>query len=170
MKTLPFVVLVLFLALILSGCEKKAQKIFSPEKALQIAAQTQEAQALINYRNRALSECLEKKVVRSCESEWVTCRDNAWVVQYVLTSQCPVKSDGRLGMNFVIDGFDGKVISHYPEREYFANDKFCYDNGDCISGTVGENKECLNFIAAPFAHFTPASSTCLCQAGQCILK
>lgn len=166
MKSYQLLSVILLFALMMAGCGKKAPVMFPAQKALQIAAQTPEAKAIITYRNAALAACLEKKVVRSCDSEWVTCRDNAWVVQYLLTAQCPVKSDGRLGMNFVIDGLSGEIISHYPEVEYFADERFCRDDADCLGGKT----ECLNFIAAPFAHVEETTSPCRCQGGQCILK
>ncbi|MCC6758897.1 MAG: hypothetical protein IT395_04650 [Candidatus Omnitrophica bacterium] len=172
MKKYRSLLLIVSVVLILSGCGKKELQMFPPEKALQIALQTKEAQALLNYRNGALAGCLEKKVVKSCDSEWVTCRDNAWVVQYLLTPQCPVpvagtgQGDGRLGMNFVIDGMTGDIISHYPEVEYFANDRFCRDDADC----VGDSKECLNFAAAPFSHSEGNPVSCRCREAQCILK
>ncbi len=166
MKKYRSLLLIVSVVLILSGCGKKEPQMFPPEKALQIALQTKEAQALLNYRNGALAGCLEKKVVKSCDSEWVTCRDNAWVVQFLLTLQCLVNGDGRLGMNFVIDGMSGDIISHYPEVEYFTDDRFCRDDGDC----VGSNKECLNFAAAPFAHLDMDPAPCRCQEAQCILR
>lgn len=166
MKKFQGLLLMFSFVLLLSGCGKKEPQMFPAEKAMQIAFQTKEAQALLNYRNGALAGCLEKKVVKSCDSEWVTCRDNAWVVQYLLTPQCPVKGDGRLGMNFVIDGMSGEIISHYPEVEYFANDRFCRDDGDCVGGS----KECLNFAAAPFAPLGTDPASCRCQESQCILK
>ncbi len=164
-----YLIFLCFVMLIISGCGKKTPDIISEQKALRIAAKTPEVAALLSYQNAALVSCMNIKVMRSCDSQWVTCRDNAWVVQYALSVQCPVVSDGRLGMNFVIDGLTGKIISRYPEKDYFQNPIFCRDQGDCVGGIKNNKQECLNFIAAPFAHFQ-ASASCLCQKGQCILK
>jgi hypothetical protein len=157
-----------FLILIL-GYGKKAWGDNLADKALRIAADTAEVKALLSYRQGALASCLQVKIARSCDSQWVTCRDHAWVVQYQLSLQCPVKGDGRLGMNFVIDEISGQIISHYPEIEYFENVSFCRDDADCVGGKVENQSECLNFIAAPFANFQTVSP-CQCQQGHCILK
>lgn len=163
-----FVFLIVFLISVL-GCHKSAAENSSAQRALRIAANTAEVKALMAYRQAALASCLKITIARSCDSEWVTCRDNAWVVQYLLSAQCPVESDGRLGMNFVIDEESGQIISCYPEIEYFNDVSFCRDDADCIGGVGdGENK-CVNFVAAPFAHFQIAVP-CQCQQGQCILK
>lgn len=151
------------------GCYKSEADNSSAQKALRIAADTAEVKALMAYRQAALASCLQVTIARSCDSEWVTCRDDAWVVQYLLSTQCPVKSDGRLGMNFVIDENSGQIISHYPELEYFNDVSFCRDDVDCIGGVVDGQNQCVNFVAAPFAHFQ-ITVPCQCQQGQCILK
>lgn len=161
-------VIFVFLILIL-GYEKKAWSDNSTDKALRIAADTAEVKALLSYRQGVLASCLKVTIARSCDSEWVTCRDNAWVVQYLLSLQCPVQGDGRLGMNIVIDDVSGQIISHYPEIEYFEDVSFCRDDADCVGGKADNQNKCLNFVAAPFANFQTVSP-CQCQRGHCILK
>lgn len=102
----------------------------------------------------------------------MTCIDNAWVVQYTLHASCPVKSDGRLAANFLIDGVSGKIISKYPEVEYFENPQFCRDQADCLCGPGGNfanaAPHCMNFIHAPFADGTISTcSQCICKSGLC---
>ena len=164
-----YIVLLSVLLILFLGCNQKGLRPLSADKVLRIAANTAEVKALVTYHQAALASCLKVTIVRSCDSQWVTCRDNAWVVQYILSAQCPVKSDGRLGMNFVIDETSGKIISHYPEIEYFDDDSFCRDDDDCIGGVVDGQNQCVNFVAAPFANFQTVSP-CQCQQGHCILK
>ncbi len=163
-----FVFFIVFLISVL-GCNKSSADNSSAQKALRIAADTAEVKALLSYRQGVLASCVLIKIARSCDSQWVTCRDNAWVVQYLLSPQCSVKGDGRLGMNFVIDEISGQIISHYPEIEYFEDASFCRDDADCVGGKAENQSECLNFIAAPFANFQTISP-CQCQQGHCILK
>jgi hypothetical protein len=156
------------------GCQAKKETMsISADAAFAIAQKTPEVKALRTLYDGALQECLETKVVRPCDSQgWVTCVDNAWVVQYELSAACPVKSDGRLAANFLIDGMSGKVISKYPEVEYFADPQFCRDNADCLCSRVGNfantGVTCLNFIHAPFKQdvISPCGQ-CICKNGRC---
>lgn len=147
--------------------KNEAQSI-SPEQAQAIAEKAPETEALLTYHHGALASCLERKVTRTCESDYVSCRDNAWVVQYLVPETCGVKTDGRLGMYYLIDGPTGEIVSRYPELPYFQNEQFCRDDADCLGGMVKGEVDCLNFIAAPFAGFDAKQpSPCFCKAGQC---
>lgn len=169
MKFLKKLFVLSVLSLFLCGNAGKSPLLLSPEKALRIAAGTPEARALAAYRNGALSDCLSVKVMRSCDSQWVTCRDNAWVVEYLPSGHCPVKGDGRLGMYFVVDGTTGQIISRYPELEYFSDPRFCRDDADCLAVKDKESLQCLNFIAGPFYQPSPGpgGQSCRCFKGRC---
>jgi len=152
------------------SCANSEPKMISPVEALAITEKTPEAQALLNYRNGVLASCIKKEVVRTCDSGYVSCRDNAWVVQF-LTDECPVRADGRLGLYLLVDGLTGEVLSRYPETDYFQSETFCRDDGDCLQGQIGSTDTCLNFIAAPFYQFSPEKiGGCSCTTGQCIVK
>jgi hypothetical protein len=158
--------------LIACGRKEEVQSI-SSDQALAIAQKTPEVIALYALNNSALAQCLENKVVRPCDSEgWVTCIDNAWVVKYQLNDSCPVKSDGRLSATFLIEGASGKILSKYPEIEYFNDPQFCRDNPDCLCGASDDpastNGTCLNFIHKPFSKDGISyCGKCVCRNSRC---
>ncbi|OGX28265.1 MAG: hypothetical protein A2787_02270 [Omnitrophica WOR_2 bacterium RIFCSPHIGHO2_01_FULL_48_9] len=133
------------------GCGQNPLRPLSAPDALKIARQTAEVQALYALQNRKWAGCIEAKAERPCDSDWVTCIEDAWVVKYTLGERCGVAHDGRLGVTLLVDGKSGKVISRFPETEYFKDELYCRDDFDCscrLDPAAGE-KECKNFIYAP---------------------
>lgn len=102
--------------------------LLSRKEALIVAEGTKEAESLYKLYNGRLKNCIDKEVVKPCESDWVTCIDNAWVVQFTLSDICQIEHDGRLGLTILIDAVTGKVISRYPEAEYFKSEDYCMDD------------------------------------------
>jgi hypothetical protein len=119
-------------------------------------------------------------VERSCDSDWVTCIEDAWVVSFRARPDCPVKGDERLGVTLLIDGKSGRVISRFPELTYFQQPQFCMEDYDCLlspsSSPSSPDGTCYNFIFAPLhrieekkaeAHSSRADSVCVCRNQQC---
>ena len=126
----------------------------SRKQALLIAEQLDVVKALYDLDGGTLVNCLEKSVVRSCESQWVTCIDDAWVVEFVVGKQCPIVHDGRLNVTVVVNGQSGEIISQYPEVDYFKDNIFCRDKVDCMRMDVKNSQrqsgtqQCFNFVYA----------------------
>ena len=144
------------------------------EKAVEIAKQQREVQAFLALLGDQ-SSCVTLKAEQACKSSYVTCVDNAdaWVVQYMIDPQCEIKTDGRLGVNLLIDVVSGQVISHYPEIEYFDEPDFCLDDPDCLVVPEADSDppRCLNFIYSPLkSSFVDYSNTaCRCRGQHCQL-
>ena len=166
----------------------------SRKEALMIAEKLEVVQALYGLRGGDLVNCIEKSVVKPCDSEWVTCVEDAWVVKFTVGSQCPIKHDGRLNIVVLIDGNTGEVRSQYPEADYFKDKSFCRDKADCIQVNAKDSndqpldKQCYNFVYAQsqfsyvkedvFKDITPSaqaikdelnkiSENCVCQQSRC---
>jgi hypothetical protein len=143
----------------------------SAEDALRVANQVKEVQAFLsfNHLNQALWEdCVEREVELSCESDWVTCIDNAWVVKYFLSAMCRGDYDERLGVTLVINSKTGDIISRFPEVEYFEDPWFCRNDDDCLAQqrAIDQRIICQNFI-----YYRTSLSTslevCVCQQDRC---
>ena len=160
------------LFLMLSGCARGAEQTLSPTEALKIARQTDEVKALYDVQQKKWAQCIEEKVQKPCDSDWVTCIDHAWVVKFSISQHCHVNSDGRLGVTLLIDGRSGKVISHFPEVEYFRDEKYCHDDFDCLCHPNASQHqiECKNFIYAPLTWpATEIHRQAQCQKNVCIV-
>ncbi len=126
----------------------------SRQQALVIAEQLEVVRSLYELREGMLSNCIEKEVVKPCESGWVTCIEDAWVVKFIVGKTCSIEHDGRLNVTILIDGHKGEVISQYPEVDYFKDKYFCRDQVDCIrTDRKDKNNQvmgqpCYNFIYA----------------------
>jgi hypothetical protein len=178
------------LTMFLYGCSRPANAALSAQQALTIAQNQKEVEALYLLGDGVLKDCLLSKVERSCDSDWVSCIDEAWVVSYRLRPDCPVKGDERLGITLLIDGKDGQVISHFPELAYFQQPQFCMEDYDCtallpeataknasVSPVFFQEKgECYNFIFAPLYRMNAAESrleskdpfvACVCRDQRC---
>lgn len=146
-------VLILSAGLVLSGtgtaCAQSAVKKLTRKEALVIAESTEEAALLYTMYDGRLENCIEKEVVRPCESDWVSCIENAWVIQFTVGDICGIEQDGRLGLTILIDALTGRVLSKFPEADYFRHKRYCMDDSDCICGRVtAEGRKCYNFISA----------------------
>ncbi len=142
----------------------------SKEQALVLAKQTEVVQAFYNLKEGALKDCIKAEVLRPCDSNWVTCIEDAWVVKFRVNEECIKPENEQLGVTLLMDSKDGKVISKYPEIDYFKNPLFCMDNSDCRPGDKQtQPSECKNFIYAlmenPSAN---QNKECLCRDSRCV--
>lgn len=165
-----------FLIVVIAGCSRPAAvQLLSQEEIIAIAESVAEVKAFRELDDR-VTPCIERIVKPSCESDYVTCRDNAWVVQYQMSSDCPILSDGRLSVNLLIDGGTGEIVSRFPEIEYFQDRMFCREDYDCLCSLPQHGSaHCLNFIYEPLARDPvgslpeeePLCSECLCRDQVC---
>lgn len=160
-----------FLFVVITGCSRPAPvQLLSQEEILSIAESVPEVKAFRELDER-VTPCIERIVKPSCESDYVTCRDNAWVVQYQISSDCAIVSDGRLSVNLLIDGVTGEVVSRFPEIEYFQDRMFCREDYDCLRSVPQHGAvHCLNFIYEPLARDPLVSlpeEECLCRDQVC---
>ena len=179
------------LAVVVGGCSRwpgkeqpaepteQAQpaQLLSEEQVVAIAETVPEVKAFYSL-DRRVKPCIERVVKRSCDSDYVTCRDNAWVVQYQISQECPtpISTDGRLSVNLLIDGVTGKVISRFPEMDYFRDRQFCRNDDDCLCSLPKDHAvvRCLNFMYEPVSDNTLQDQDtgqdcggCLCQKHVC---
>jgi hypothetical protein len=156
--------LIIVLAVILRTASNKHGTML-PQHALITAEQTPEVQALYQLQEGRFANCIEKKVLRPCDSQWVTCIENAWVVEFHVGETCGVKHDGRLNIHILVDSVDGKVISRFPEAPYFQNPQYCHEPYDCFCSDA----DCVNFIYGQITpgEFVPCAD-CLCQQNICL--
>lgn len=145
--------------------------LLSRKEALVVAEGTKEAELLYKLYNGRLKNCIDKEVVKPCESNWVTCIDNAWVVQFTLSDICQIEHDGRLGLTILIDAVTGKVISRYPEAEYFKSEDYCLDDSDCSCDlTAPVQPTCNNFIFSQVKGKADLQcGVCRCSNRKCVL-
>lgn len=147
------------------GCAKPQPRMMSAEDAAAKARQVSEVQALFALNNGALASCIDIKTEKSCDSDWVTCREDAWVVKFVVGERCPVKHDGRLGVILLVDGKTGEIVSRFPEIEYFQDAGFCRDDFDCLCSADVKQAGCENFIQA---QAKMGADVTILQKGRCI--
>lgn len=149
------------------------QNLISPKKAMLIAESSPEVAALYALDNQRFVNCIEKKVVKPCDSGgWVTCVDNAWVVEFIVGETCAVKNDGRLNEMMLVDGKDGKIISRFPEVSYYTEAQYCQIDKDCMTSPYQEGKavQCLNFVYGQINEEPyDGQGPCICQEGHCVL-
>lgn len=148
---------------------KAAQKIGRKE-ALSIGRTVPEVEALYALNGGEFAECIERRVEKPCQSNWVTCIDDAWVVSFTVGNRCGVANDGRLSVTLLIDSREGEVVSKFPEIEYFESTTFCRDDFDCMA-VRGTEHQCLNFIAAQAGRQELNENTqCGCRESQCVVN
>lgn len=127
-----------------AGLTACGQKSMGEKQALAVAQNTDEVRAFYELNKGRSGECVEHNIVRPCDSDWVTCIEDAWVVRFFISEKCIEPFNERLGVTLLIDGKTGRILSKYPEMEYFQNPEFCRDSYDCMKNADG----CLNFIYA----------------------
>lgn len=150
------------------------QEYLNEQQALVIAEDTEEVNALYQLREGQFSDCIEKSVLSSCESSWVTCVDDVWVVQFSFDEKCSIEHDGRLGVTILVDALTGKIISRFPESEYFKDEKFCLEDYDCVYLSSRDNEPtCHNFVYGQLNEIynkDVVSEKCFCEKRQCSLR
>jgi hypothetical protein len=145
-------------------------RLMSQEQALAIAEGTLEAKAFLEFRHGKFAECVQRRVEKPCDSNWVTCIDDAWVVKFIVAQRCALEHDGRLDLTFLIDAKSGEVISKYPEIEYFSDPTFCRDDDDCMAVPIFEN-QCRNFVFAQADEgVVKKEISCFCSQSACAIK
>src|SRR3989338_4567133 len=113
-----------------------------PEQALKIAEDSKEVKAFLNLNIEDWEDCIFHKVEKPCDSGWVTCIEDAWVVKYFLKGSCAPLFDERLGVTLLIDAKNGNIISRFPEVMYFEDQGYCMEDYDC-SGSKKDGR-CKN--------------------------
>lgn len=146
-------------------------KTLTRKEALIVAESTEEAALLYTMYNGRLKNCIEKEVVKPCESDWVSCIENAWVVQFTIGDVCYVEQDGRLGLTILIDALTGRVLSRYPEAGYFRDPRYCMDDSDCLCGQANDQgRQCYNFISAQVEGVADFQCReCRCVNSECVI-
>ncbi len=154
----------------LASAQSAAQTLTRKE-ALLVAESTDEAELFYTMYNGRLKNCIEKEVVKPCESGWVTCIENAWVVQFTVGDICDIEHDGRLGLTVLIDALTGKVLSRYPEADYFRHMNYCFDDNDCVCGKpTGKGRKCFNFISGQIEGMADFQcQLCACVDNRCVI-
>lgn len=166
--SISILMITLFLTDILYG----QPSLLTRKQASIVAESTDEVKQLYDLRGGRFVNCIEKKVERPCESDWVTCVDDAWVVRFVVGNQCLIEHDGRLSVTILVDAKTKEIISRFPEVEYFLEDKYCHENYDClyIDAENSLGSMCLNFIHGYLENkAAKKSEQCWCQNNKCSL-
>ncbi len=166
-----YFILMLTAVFILFKPAESSAKLLTEEQALKIGRRTPEVKALYRLDRGRRASCINSQVDEPCESEWVSCIEEAWVVKFIFDQKC-FGHDGRLGVTLLIDAKTGKVISRFPEKEYFKEDLFCRDDFDCMRiPREGGSVTCKNFIHAPLlGQAYPNDGRCRCGEGVCISR
>lgn len=150
-------------------------KLLTADEALQVAESTEEVKSfLVLSDTYGFKQCILKESVAPCDSGWVTCIDDAWVVTFRVKEGCLTAQDERLGVTLLIDSKNGMIISRFPEKEYFQSSRYCLEDYDCEILNMPSAMECLNFI---FSSLKTSGSgagnpngNCACLESQCSLK
>ncbi|MCA9405929.1 MAG: hypothetical protein KC684_05285 [Candidatus Omnitrophica bacterium] len=154
-------------------CAGAEDSLLSKEEALLIAEKTQEVKGLYrlyNHQGRPLKDgCLETNILKTCDSDWVTCIDDAWVVEFNVKQECvKERHDGRLTVKILVNAKNGDVISRFPEAPYFQSAQYCLEDYDCLA--VGSEKPpvmCLNFIHGQLKGGVLQENHCVCRSSRC---
>lgn len=146
----------------------QADTRLNQKEARLIVEQSPEVQALYDLNDGKFVNCLEISVLRPCESDWVTCIDDAWVVRFHFGETCDIKHDGRLDLLMVVDAKDGHVISKFPEAPYYQDSYYCINDTDCLEPAAMNKPFCHNFIYSQINEgYLDSSANCQCQNNQC---
>ncbi len=170
LKYLSILCLIVCQTLVASSAQsEEVKKLLTMRQALTIAEMTPEVEGLYSLGGGFLFNCIEKEVLRPCETDWVSCVDNAWVARFTVGSRCPVKHDGRLNIYIVIDDRSGNIISRFPEAQYFKDPAYCLENYECLFINNPQSREsaCYNFIYGQISGNVQPNSACICQNNRC---
>ena len=84
------------------------KRLLSKEEVLELALLVPETQAFYALLE-PLGGCAAHSVELPCDSNWVTCIDDAWVVKFFVKQECNITHDGRLSVTLLIDAKSGKI-------------------------------------------------------------
>lgn len=157
------------LVITIASTVQAQERLLSRKEALIVAESTEEVELFYTMHDGRLKNCIEKEVIKPCESDWVTCVEDAWVVQFTVGAVCPIDHDGRLGITILVDAITGRVISRFPEADYFRARSYCMESYDCLAVQGGDEiMTCENFIFGQIdAKASTASTTCACLNSEC---
>jgi hypothetical protein len=142
-------------------------KAISSQQAMEIALKSEEVQAFMAADHGRFASCAERRVVRPCDSDWVTCIDDAWVVEFFVGKSCGVEHDGRLNLHLVVD-WKGNIVSRFPEKGYYQNPQYCIQDLECMSVFRPMGNVCKNFVYGQIDGAKPQSEgPCQCVNQTC---
>lgn len=145
-----------------------ARPLHDRDSILAVALETAEARALYGLREGAYESCIVPGVTRPCDSDWVTCIDDAWVVRFEWAEACGVGHDGRLNLVLLMDAAEGRIISRYPEAPYFQRRDYCQIDQDCEGVALDQGgKGCYNFVHAGLEEARDSGTLCGCRDNRC---
>jgi hypothetical protein len=150
------------------GDDPAARPLHDRDSILPVALETPEARALYRLRDGVYESCIVPGVTRPCDSDWVTCIDDAWVVRFEWAEACGAGDDGRRNLVLLMDAADGRVISRYPEAPYFQQQDYCQADRDC-EGVVRDRggEGCYNFVHAGLDEARDPGVLCVCRDSRC---
>lgn len=158
------------------GCQKltdvKSKEnqgaLMSRQEALDVAQRSDAVDAFTQLLLKAGQvDCMEKEVLRSCDTDWVSCVEDVWVVQFKTKPTCFPGHDERLGVVLLVDARDGHIRSVFPEADYFKSPEYCHDYYDCF---IGKEQGCTNFVFNQlWGGNQKELSDCQCKANQCVM-
>ncbi len=151
-------------------------KKITQQEALAMANKTQEVQAFYAMGPAPWQDCIEYKVTRSCDSPWVACLDDAWVIEYGVKESCQsIFGNQEMKLLLVLNAKTGRFISKFPEFPYIQDERFCLEDKACRCTDVLNNREgpagkgCINFFQGAFlANNASECGRCQCIAQRCV--
>ncbi len=163
-RKISLVLFILFwVAVIWLGLVSDRNKPISQKQALTIAEKTEAVKSFYALQEGGYVQCMTKQVVRPCDTDWVTCIDEAWVVKYEINPRC-IDHDGRLSVTLLIDAVSREIKSVFPEAEYFQDPQYCLASYDCLSG----KNDSLNFIYGQIKRLKGRKG--ICKNNRCELQ
>lgn len=161
-KTIITVFISLWVLIVAYGLWVDQHKPISSKEAVRIVRALPVVQSFFNAADAYdLSECVVEKVMRPCDTQWVTCIEEAWVVEFSIDTQC-ILHDGRLAVTVVVDALDRRVVSRFPEQDYFVKPEYCLEDYDCLC----DKEKSLNFIFGQLQNFD-LERACECRKNRC---
>ena len=145
------------------GIRADMKKPMSKNAAYKLVYNTELVQSLFALENGRYRDCITSEVVRPCDTEWVTCIDEAWVVNFELSQSCVVH-DGRLNVTVLVDAHNRVIKSRFPEKYYYQDPKYCIEDYECYSG----EGHAINFIYGQISKFKNKGA--VCKNNECILQ
>lgn len=177
MKNIKWI-FVLFLSFMVVSCSskneeekevtlfKEGKKVENEKLYLAIVEELSPTFEFYMLNKGEFTNCVEYKVNRPCDTDWVQCVEDAVAVEILAGDKCGIKHDGRLSLKYLVDKKDLTIKSFFPEEDYFRYPLNCLEDYDCLES----NGQCLNFIHAQIQGDPLEHEECLCQSGVCQFK
>ena len=145
------------------GWKVDKNKPLNKNQAYDLIYDTEVVQSFINMERGRYKECIKGEIMRPCETDWVTCVDEAWVVKFNMDQGC-VRHDGRLSVTVLLDARTGEIKSRFPEKYYFQDKQYCMEDYECLT----EDDNALNFVYGLVEGYSGEKGEC--KNNQCQLK